>query len=359
MTVSLDTIIVNEKIDSWYKAIKELNITKARELATELDQLYKQSSADSFAYNYYQLILFRYQLMFKDVESATQVLKDIEPFHESSEILQYYYHSFKGIYYYILNRYQDSIDSFKKAQPHIIFSEHQDEIGEFHYKMAASYYEHYQNALSIKHLHNALKVFQKNYLYKRSADCELLLALNLTDLRDYEDAELHYHNALRYCDHFNDLEYKHAVIFNLGTFYHSQNYKDEAVQYFNRSREYFLEQNQSDYAIKATYQLAKLYYLNRDFGTATEYQNEGQVLSEEQDNQIFLQRFKTLYVYSDKKIEEHESEIQEGLSYFEENEMWNDVIHIGELLTRYYHDQHQFEKSSKTSQRVILAKRHL
>ncbi len=359
MSVTVNTPALTEKINQWYEAIKSFHTEKSQELKKELSSQIVAVEQDSSTAQYYKLILFRYYLSLKDKKAAQETLENLEPFKESNELLQYYYYSFKGIYYYILNKYQDSVDNFKKAQPYIIFSDHQDEIGEFHYKLASSYYELYQNALSIKHLDSALTIFQKNYQYKRSADCELLLALNLQDLKEFEEAELHYHNALRYCDHFKDEDYKHTALFNLGLFYNSQKYFEEAVQYFNKSRKFFLEEKKTKYAIKATYQLAKLYFKVGDVETARHYQKDGIILSNEIEDRLHEQKFHTLSIYSTKDLNVHINEVVEGFSFFEENELWNDVIHLGEHLMNYYHEKEEYEQSSSVSQRIVHAKEKL
>ncbi|MCF6138842.1 hypothetical protein [Pseudalkalibacillus berkeleyi] len=359
MSITVKSTTISERIDQWYEVIKAFHTEKAMSIKEELKGSLSTIEEDPYASKHYKLILFRYHLLSKDTNSAKEVLKDLEPFQETNELLQYYYYSFKGIYYYILNDYQDSIESFKKAQPYIIFTEHRDEIGEFHYKMAASYYELFKNALSIKHLESALTIFQKNYQYKRSADCELLLGLNLQDIKEFEEAEIHFHNALHYCDHFNDEEYKHTTLYNIGLFYQSQNYNEEAIQYFNKSRNYFVKENQTKYTIKATYQLAKLYYVINNVELAKQYQTDGLILTQKENDHRYYQKFQTLYTYSEEMLPEHVHKLLEALSFFNENKMWDEMTHLGEFLTNYYHKKQEFEEASRISQTVLLAKEKL
>ncbi|WP_408008433.1 tetratricopeptide repeat protein [Pseudalkalibacillus sp. A8] len=357
-SISLDTSTLNKKIDRWYEAIKEAQEEESVRLEGEIGNIINETASDRETEVYYKLILFRYHLSNKDIAKANRTLEEIEVY-ENNELLQFYYYNFKGIYHYILDEYQTSIEYFKKAQPLIIFSEHQNEIGEFHYKLAATYFELYQNALSIRHLDAAAKIFQKNHVYKRSADCELLLALNLQDLKEFEEAEIHYHNALRYCDHFKDSNYKHSVLFNLGIYYFSQNHLDEAFQYFNKTKEYFLKENNLEYATKAIYQLAKLHYVNNELEKAERYQKDGLLLAKQIHDDYFINKFKTVQIYSSNAINTHESKIFEGISYFEENKLWNDVIKVGEGLAEYFHDKKDYEKASMVSKRVILAKKNI
>ncbi|WP_261130825.1 hypothetical protein [Bacillus sp. Marseille-Q3570] len=359
MSISVDSSVFSKKIDRWYEVIKAAQEEESIKLEKELRESFANIEEDLYTYNYYRLVKFRYHLFLQDLDAAEETLQDIEPFNETNELLQYYYYHFKGVYYYLQRRYQDSIKSLKKAQPLIIFCDHKNEIGEFHYKLAASYYELDQNALSIKHLDSATRIFQNNHIYKRSSDCELLHAFNLQDLKEYEEAELHYHNALRYCDHFNDSDYKHTVLFNLGIFYFSQKYNEEAERYFIKTRDYFLKERKFKYAIKASYQLAKLYYVLDDLETAKQYQNDGILLTKENGDKFYEHKLNTLYVYSKATLAENESKILEGISYFEENKLWKDVVELGEHLIKYFHGINNFKQSSLISQRIMYARNNL
>lgn len=344
-----------ERLDQWYNHLREQEKEKAIELKDEIEPLMKETS-DPALKNTYDLLLIRFYLLLNDLDRAGESLEKLEPFEEQTDSrLNYFYYYFHGIFLLEKKRYRDSINNFLKAQPYLCRMGDRLELAEFIYKLAAAYHRANYITLSIDKASEALKLFKDEYHYKRSADCENLLGVNNKFISQYEEAEVHYHNAIIYTEKFKDNQIKNMVYHNLGNLYLHQNLFEAAINYLLKANQ-LMKPNEYERWAKNLYLLSKAYFKENQTEEACKWLEKGLNFCLEQNNEEYIHHLRMLQAKYISEGFNFEKTYREGIAYFERQRMWEYVIEYGEELGTYYKENGLYQEACSYFYQAIEAR---
>lgn len=191
----------------------------------------------------------------------------------------------------------------------------------------------------------AISIFDKEYNYSRSADCQVLLAISYRRAKNYDLAEYHLNNALKYSKSFKDDFMSGVIYHNLGYVTSCKNEHLKAIDYFKKSLEYRNSQTQKRKAL-TLFLLATEYLKLKDYKRAEEYLEEGYEYSNN-DLEVYYHLRVLQYQISGKYDENFETLISKDvISFFENRSNWEYVAKYSELLADVYFDQSLYKRAS-------------
>lgn len=347
-----------ERLDQWYNHLREQEKEKAIELKDEIEPLMTEVS-DPVLQSTYDLLHIRFYLLVNDLDHAGESLEKLKPFEEQTDNrLNYFYHFFNGMYLYDNKRYRDSIDSYLKAEPYLKQLDDRLEMAMFKYGLAAAYHRANYITMSISQAQEALKLFKDEYHYRKSADCENVLGINFKYLGQYEEAEVHYHNALIYTEKFDDKKVKNAVYKNLGVLYGDQNLSEAALTYLNKAYQ-ITSPEELDRLPSNLFLLAREHFKLGQVDQAHQWLEKGLNLCLENQVDDYIHHLKLLKAKFIPEELDFETVYKKGIAYFENAELWEYVIEYGEELAIYYRDKGLYEEASSYFYLAMQAKRKI
>lgn len=333
----METEEQKEWLERWYGYMKDQQQDNADTQKEKIDARLDEFT-DPELKKLYDLLKVRYHLMYEDLEKSTRALAETSLVEEDKyHWLNYYYYFFRGIYHYQRKEYKTAIDWYTKAR--LFISDIPiEETAELFYKLAAACNRTYEISLSIKHTERALKIFKDKSYYKRVASCESLVGLNNHDIKQFKEAEYHYHEALIYVEKANDKLLKMRILHNLGLLYTEKGDPKAALDYLGQCEKFWNTSNDlfEDHYLKAQtlYLLTKNYFKTDQIEKALQKLHNGLNLASENENLTYFHRFDLLKAKFAEPVR-FERAYKEGICYFKDRERWELVIEYGEELASY------------------------
>ncbi|MGG3571896.1 aspartate phosphatase [Bacillus gobiensis] len=237
---------VGIKIYEWYRMIRQFSVPDAEILKTEVEQEISELENEQEVLMYYQLMAFRHQLMLDYIEPTNkygdrpttfELLEKIETSQKKlSGILQFYSFFFRGMYEYEKKEYVEAIGYYLKAEKQLPFVTDEIEKAEFHYKVGESFYMMKQTHVSMHHILQALKIFDKIELYKiRKIQCLFMIAGNYDDLKYFEKSRPHLKNALKLSQELENDKLICSTLYNTANNYSRERDYVKAIEFFNKA----------------------------------------------------------------------------------------------------------------------------
>lgn len=341
-----------ELLEHWYKAIKSLDTAEANNWKKRFD-----SREDLFTSHeqrkFHELLSLRYHLMNEDYRKAAQMLETLRPEPEEMHWLNYFYHFFKGQYFFGYKNYLESIDHLLKAK---VFASNleTEELAEFYYKLAFSYYKNYEITQSIKYAEKALDLFRSKVNFKRIANCENLLGMNNSDIEQYKEAELHFHNALVSSEKSEDRLTKFMVLQNYGKLSTKQYKTKTALSLLTRAKK-LIHPWENRIKVQNLFLISKNLFRNDHKDIARRKLSFALIIAEQNE---YIDYFHHCNMLMAKYVntELFEDTYQQGISFFYENKLWVYVIEYSEDLASHYRDHDLHEHSGQYYHLAVLAK---
>lgn len=332
-----------ELLELWYDAMRKQDQDEADNWKKRFD-----SRLDLFTgieqKGFYELLLFRYHLLCKDLRKAEEALSKTGPFSEDDHhVLNYYYYFFLGIYQYDRKEYAAAIENYLKAKL-LVYGTSQEETAEFFYKLASAYHRSYQITLSIKFAEKALELFRKWGNHRRIAGCENLLGINNIDIKQYKEAERHFHHALISVEKTTNRYLKMLILHNFGYLCSRQDAPEAALNLLTKAKK-LIDPWENRMKVRNLYLLAKNYFKINHCGAARLKLNFALAISEKSgftDYYYHCTLLHAKYAEPDTCQEVY----KQGISYFYEHERWDFVVEYCEDLADYYREQQLHQKSS-------------
>lgn len=344
-----------EFLNLWYEAIKSQDLEEARNWKKRFDSR-SELFTDPELKKFFKLLVLRYHLMREDYEEAEAAHNRLKPEREKGHWLNYYYHFFKGIYYYDQLQYDQAIEHYTQAN---LFTADisPEETAEFYYKLASAYHRNYEITRSIKCAEISLDIFRQRFHHKRMAACEILLGINNKDIEQYKEAERHYHNALLSVEKSADRLLKIIVYHNYGVLSSNQNDAKTALSFLMKARK-LIEPWENRMKVQSLYLIAKNYFKIDRTDIALRKLHFALMISEHGGYPDYFHHCTMLYA----KYEEpdrFESAYREGISFFNDRERWDNVIGYSEELAAYYREKGFHELSGEYYELAALARNKL
>ncbi|MBN3552796.1 tetratricopeptide repeat protein [Fictibacillus nanhaiensis] len=294
----------------------------------------------------FELFKARYLLINDKIPEAEEILAKVNTYHlELSKVNQFYYYSFNAFYYIFIKDYKSALRDIKKAEDLYSFIDLTvTEIGYLFYLIAVTYSNLYRISTVNQYAYKAIEIFDKEYNYSRSADCQILLGISSRRVRNYEQAIYHFNQALKYSKPFKD-DYTTGVIYhNLGFVFSCQKEHKKAIEYLLKGLDY--KGSDSENVINTYYLLSKEYYNIKDYKNSKKYLDQGIGLIKQKDEYYF--HFKMLdYILTDKDIKDIEEFLSKDvIPYFEKQNIWEYLSSYSERLADIYFDQSLYKRAS-------------
>ncbi|GIN69087.1 tetratricopeptide repeat protein [Bacillus sonorensis] len=326
LTVKIATEKVIKMLNQWYGMIRQQKVEQAIAIKDEIENMLPIMEEDQDVLLYFNVLDFRHKIMLENLNESKLLFKKLELEKEGIEktdaLLQYYFYFFSGQYEFHNKNYIKAINLYQIAEDKLKQIPDEIENAEFHYRVAIAYYRIKQHFFSLSHAQKALESFRADDSYSEKA---INSEANKMDLFRYEEAEMHYKNAL---DKSREEKFPYAeslALYNLGLNYGRRNMLLESANCFRKALE-IEECQKRRLAIKVKFNLALILYklgLNNEAQSLCE---EGLSDAQKVDEKEYIAKINFIQAIYDK---EASGKIEESLEYLEEKKLW---FHVAELM---------------------------
>ncbi|KEK24938.1 tetratricopeptide repeat protein [Bacillus gaemokensis] len=340
---------MTKPLNDWYQAMLSLQTVKATSLKHDIDEMINkvkngnEEFQDQNLLLYYALLDFRYKMLADWLNIKDDSFDNIEFFDTPVDnYLAYYYHFFKGVHCTSTSNYNAAKEHLEKAEQLLKYIPDPLERAEFNYRMGNFYYQIYQQIISIEYIRKAKEEFSKHPGYEiHIALCENTFGLCCVDLKNYELAEESFNTAINIFQKVNNEEYILMVRHNLGSLYANQNLSQLAIRHASEVTK------KNPKLFKALFVEAREYYKLGEYQLADALIEKGLSICVELNKKEFQYRFTILRELNNKvPTLTLEKVILEGISYFEEEKLWDCIQEYTEILAiRFYKEDNHLKAS--------------
>lgn len=345
-------------LDEWKTCLRDQQLNKAQEIRSQLFKEPTISFNDSSLKDLTALNA-RTALLEKDLANSQKYLIKMEKHLSSSDkVYAFTYHFLNGIYSFLNEKFETAIYQYKLAGRYISSVEDPIEVAEYYYNVASVYYEVNKITLSIQYINQAFEIFRQHRKHKRMADCQCLLGSNHYEIKQYSEAERHYHRAAKLGESIDYPEIKKIVYHNLGFLYGEQNKSSEAIKNLKMALA-LPGKYDSEHLIKTYFLLSRESYRLENIDEGNEWYIKGSTLAHETNNQSYLYHFRVLKTNYDPDYNSYgelEDEYIEIINYFVNSEIWYFVEQYSSILAQYYRDNGDFELACEYYDLMVTAK---
>nr|MDF9460454.1 tetratricopeptide repeat protein [Bacillus pumilus] len=227
---------IKKLLHSWYTMLKHRHFSKAEEIKTTLLKHKRKISKKQELYLHYQLMLFRHQLWMNQTEDLEKIKHELmQDKDDMNEELAYYFYFFLGLYEALNSDQNDAIYYLEKAEERLSFLNDELEEAEFHFRTSGVYYNNRYSLLSIRHIQKAMDIFAKHGDDHSLYRCKIVLGLNYSDQKKYEEAEAIFIEIIEYVNIIDDQELLGIVYYDAGFIQSRQNRHKKALEYFKKA----------------------------------------------------------------------------------------------------------------------------
>lgn len=335
---------IKYSLDTWYQSMLKQDFIQSKSLKEEIDSQISAIEVDKHVLLHYSLMNFRYQVLTDSLSVTKESFDTIDALYDSDDnVLTYYYHLFKAIHETLVTNYKVANEEFEKAKSLLENISDPLEQAEFYYRLGYFYYQVYEPMLGIDNVNKARTEFEKHNGYEVSvALCKNMYGLCCLDLKQFSLAEENFDAAL---DVFQKKETERYILMvksNLGWLYGSQDLSELSIRHIAEVVE------KSPKHFKAVFTLAEENYKLGRTDLANEFIDSGFQICNELKNKEFQYRFMILKELNKKSdTETLENVVLEGISYFENECLWECVKEYTEKLAMRFYEESNDSKASK------------
>ncbi|MBH9964760.1 helix-turn-helix domain-containing protein [[Bacillus] enclensis] len=255
---------LNKLLEKWNRSLLWKDLEAAESYHDEIKKLLNETD-DLTAQLLYKILFIRYQLIHSDLASVRTNLARIHShYKELNDTLRFYYHRYKGNYYYAVQQYDKALTELKEAETYYVLGSvtNEEERADLYYLFSLVLTRLNMYRLAIYYGEKSLSIFQGVYFQQRCAEVHLLLGICYRRIRYSEEALKHYDWANFISKSINYNRLTSMVEQNLGYLKSVMNKSEEAIHHYLRSIE--LKESDVEGKLNSILALVKEYYkLNR------------------------------------------------------------------------------------------------
>jgi HTH-type transcriptional regulator, quorum sensing regulator NprR len=282
------------------------------------------------------------QVLLDEVSYIDKVIKGEKAF---------YYLLAKGQLSYFSNDFEDALNYFLLAEKHSEDNRFQEwEMGYLLYMIGLSANQLYKNIVALEYTKQALEIFEKNYFFKRSADCRIILAIIHLRIKNFDESTKHLLLAETIANTFDDRVLQGIIYHNLGSVATHKEENEKAIELFSRSLE-VKEKEPLSAKIMTIYALVKEYQ-------KTNSPEKGLKLIDKWLEQIHndplnrgfelhLLYHKQLFTYGDHHETTNHFMLKELIPYFEERKEWIYLSEYYPIIGKYFEKNQKYKQASQ------------
>ncbi|MEN1935654.1 tetratricopeptide repeat protein [Paenibacillus sp. 102] len=335
---------VTQLLNQWYLEIRSRHLEKANSLKQEIAAKVNEIKENSELLQHYLLLDFRYNYLMDNLGVSKDSFDEIDFLGvPTNNLLAYYYHFFKAIHSDAIGEYKLAKEHYENAEGLLKYISDELEHAEFYYKLGYSYYDTYQAVLAMRYLNKAKDMFLKHTGCETNiAFCNNLLGLACTHLKEYELAEEYLTSAMNTFQKIGEKKFITMVKHNLGLMYGSQDLSEVAIRYLSE----VIKNSPNHY--KAIFIKAREHFKLGETNIASELIEKGLSICTNLENEQYQYRFVILREMNKKvSAQELEKAVLAGMDYFKKEELWEYIQEYTEVVAVQYHNEGNFEQSSK------------
>ncbi|BAC14553.1 transcriptional activator [Oceanobacillus iheyensis HTE831] len=339
----LQQIPVLDLCQRWFQALFLRNINTSVILYRQLSS-HKQLITIQEMNHLFEIHKLRFYLIQNDkqkVEEQFQKLQLLSPYFTDAE--SFYWLKFIGQYYFSREKYKKAMDYFQKSMEYLAYIERskKEEKHDILYMIALSASYIRETYTTIIYAQQALMYYQKQYNFKRTAQCYILLGICYSRMQDYESAMNSYQQAKKIADRINNINLQTKCYQNIGNLYSERNQSEQAIAYYKKSFVLRADPKKQLYPIIG---LMKEYYRIDDLFHAKEWLNKGLAIVEEDDQSIYRYELDVYSQLINKVYSSLEKIILEKIIPFvDEKQLYLKKTAYLEILATHYYSQRKYK----------------
>lgn len=323
-------------LNDWYRSMLSQQVIKATNLKKKIDEKISklsiepnQERQDQNLLLYYSLLEFRYTVLTDSLgiqQNSFDAISDYDM--PSDHFLRFYYHFFKSIHSTFISNYTEAEEHYKLAEKLLVDIPDEIEHAEFYYRIATFYHHTYKMVASIEYANKSRVIFSKYEGYKvKTAFCNSLLGGCCIYLKQYEQAEEYLYSAIDLLKSNKEPDSLLYVKSTIGWLYSDQSMSTLAIRHLSEVTDKIPTH------FKAIFLQAKEHYKLGEQSIASTLIDKGLKICREIHNEEYIHHFFILKRLNENiPLEELEKIIQEGILYFEKEDLWEYVVEYAELF---------------------------
>ncbi|WP_353854367.1 tetratricopeptide repeat protein [Bacillus sp. Bos-x628] len=326
--------------------LKHRHFSKAEEIKATLSKYKRKLVKKQELYLHYQLMLFRHQLWMNQIEDLEKLKHELLLHKDQmNEELQYYFYFFLGLYESVKSDQNSAIHYIEMAEERLPVLNDELEEAEFHFRTSGIYYNNRYSLLSIRHIQKAMDIFAKYGDIHSIYRCKIVLALNFSDQKKYEEAEAIFIDIIEYVKMINDQELLGIVYYDAGFIKSRQNRHKEALEYFKKALRLPAYRKSTHSYVSCLYETVRSCFKENLTEEGKQYLQKG--LNEAIASQFDILRMKfqilsLLYSQTPKADEQ----IATLVTSLERKEAWIDLEDLLADVSDYYKKKGDFERAA-------------
>lgn len=295
----LSSIDVAEKMNEWYLAIQNYDLSRAHQLKEEVDQQLKDMEQNQDVLLYYSLLDFRMQLTEENPLNYEQMDKALNEMETSDSeltgMIDYYFWLFKGMYALKKKRFTEALADYKKAEERVERLGDRIEAAHCYYHLAEVYYSLNYSLLSIRYSRKALAVFANNPdYYHQWFLAKSLIGSNFLSHDHVAEARHVYEEIYQVAAGFQDKFLLAIASFNCGLTALKEERYEQAYDAFAKSVAIFRKKH-SHHLSKALCSCMEVRVLQNRRTEAAQLYQEVQRISVQWEDQEYLAKSTIIY----------------------------------------------------------------
>ncbi|MGM7703600.1 helix-turn-helix domain-containing protein [Pseudalkalibacillus sp. Hm43] len=299
----------------------------------------------------YDLFLIRDNLVKYKIKEATSLLKKVDKLQEisSDPSINLYYFYVKGLHSYLIQDYKQAITFFERGETYLTQTPlNQVEKGVYYYSVALTHSYLFHSTSVMTYAYKALEIFDREYHFSRSSDCQILLGIANRRIKSYSQSEYHFHQALKFAESFNDNKSLGIIYHNLGFLFSNKNEPESAIEYYLKSIS--IKENNDLKNLASTYFLIAKEYLNLgDQKLSLKWLDKtNKILESEPNEEYQIHAVILMYRLDNDLDKDFENYIKKtAIPYFKERNVLEYVREYSTLLADYYYNNTQYKNASE------------
>jgi HTH-type transcriptional regulator, quorum sensing regulator NprR len=352
LEIRLESINENEIIQKYvslFYSLYQRDYESAEHKFQRLTDSLSQSIDEEILHKIFKSI---YLLLAKDETQEVQVLLNEVAYIDSvmDGEKAFYYFLARGQLSFFLNDFEDAFHYFLRAEKQLAENRFQEwEKGYLFYVIGVSANELYKNIVALEYTKQALAIFEKNYFFKRCADCRIVLAIIHLRIKNFEESTKQLLLAETIANTFNDEWLQGIIYHNLGGVATHTGEKEKAIELFSRSLE-SKEKEPLSAKIMTIYALVKEYKKTNQPEKGLELIDAWleQVHADPLNRgyELHFRYFKQLFTYGDHNEITINFMIKELIPYFEQRKEWIHLADYYPILGKYFEQHQKYKQAS-------------
>ncbi|WP_282059428.1 tetratricopeptide repeat protein [Bacillus pumilus] len=337
---------IKKLLHSWYTMLKHRHFSKAEEIKTTLLKHQRKISKKQELYLHYQLMLFRHQLWMNQTEDLAKIKHELIQYKDQmNDQLQYYFNFFLGLYESLKSDQNDAIHYLEKAEEKLPLLDDELEEAEFHFRTSGVYYNNRYSLLSIRHVEKAMDIFAKHGDIHSIYRCKIVLALNFSDQKKYEEAEALFIEIIEYVKIIDDQELLGIVYYDAGFIQSRQNRHKKALEYFKKALHLPAYRKSAHSYVSCLYETVRSCYKESLTDEGMKYIQKGLKEAVASQFDILRIKFQILFLlYS--QTPKADEQIARLVTCLERKEAWIDLEDLLADVSDFYKKKGDFERAA-------------